>query len=101
MDTLLDLQASLPKLKTIDFVRNAEGELDLIDVEVKPHSFVRDGYLYISMEHGDGAGSYSGKYINEWAQDGIAYINPVLEAWATANKGYWEWHDGGSIVFSN
>jgi hypothetical protein len=97
MTNLID---TLPMLKTIDFVRNADGELDLIDVEVKPYSFVRDGYLYISMERGDGAGSYDGQYINEWEQDGIAYINPVLVDWATANKGYWEWMDGGSIVFS-
>ena len=101
MTNLVDLQATLPTLKNIDFIRNDEGDFDLVEVEVKPHSFIRDGMLYISMERGDNAGSYDGQYINEWETDGIAYINPRLEAWAKEHGTYWEWQDGGTIVLAN
>ena len=101
MQNLETLQATLPMLKRFDFKRNELGELDLIEVEVKPHSFIRDGMLFISMENNDDAGSYDGKYINENETDGIAYINPKLEAWAKQNKTYWEWQDGGTIVLAN
>ena len=101
MDNLQNLQASLPTLKGFDFKRNEAGELDLIEVGRTPRSFIRDGMLFISMEEGDNAGDYYGHYINENEQSGVPYINDALEAWAEANKGYWEWQDAGSIVFSN
>lgn len=101
MKSLQDLQASLPMLKSFDFKRNEEGDLDLIDVERKPHAFIRDGMLFVSMEEGDGAGDYYGHYsMDGEEQDGIPYIADVLEAWATEHKGYWEWQDGGTIVFN-
>ena len=95
--TVEELQASLPLLRGLKWVRE---ERDFIEVLNKPHSFIRDGLLYISTEHGDGAGDYYGDYINEWEQSGVPYINPALEAWANDQGGYFEWMDGGSIVFN-
>lgn len=84
------LQATLPTITTWDFKRNDSGELDLIPVEVKPHSFIRDGLLFISMEHGDNAGNSD-----------TMQVNPILEAWAEKQGGYWEWYDAGCVVFAN
>jgi hypothetical protein len=89
MTNLVDLQATLPTLTKIDFKRNHEGDFDLVEVEVKPHSMVRDGMIYISMEQGDGAGNCD-----------TLEINPKLEAWAKEHGTYWEWQDNGTIVLS-
>ena len=92
---------TLPMLTSWDFKRNDEGDLDLVEVQNKPTSFMRNGLLYISMEHGDGAGDYNGHYsIDGEEQDGIPYIAEVILDWAKKNKGYFEWHDGGTIVFN-
>ena len=102
MDTLLDLQASLPTLKRWAHLRDAHGNFELIQEDCAPRSFVRDGMLFVSMEENDGAGDYYGHYsMDGEEQDGIPYIAEVLETWAKANKGYWEWQDAGTIVFSN
>ncbi len=102
MDTLLDLQASLPTLRSWAHKRDADGKLDFVEVDRTPRSFVRDGMLFVSMEEGDGAGDYNGHWsMDGEEQDGIPYIADALVDWAKANKGYWEWQDGGSIVFSN
>lgn len=95
-NTMQELQASLPMLKMYDW-KNEE----LIEVYVKPKSFIRDNMLFISMEEYDNAGDYYGRYINESEQDGIPFINDALEAWASANNGYFEWQDAGSVVFNN
>jgi hypothetical protein len=99
MTTIQKLQASLPNLKVGDF-KKVDGEYVFFTKEVAPRSFIRDGYLNISLEEGDGAGDYYGRYIAEDVQDGIPYINPVLEAWAKANGGYFEWQNAGCIVFN-
>lgn len=90
MTNLVDLQATLPTLTKIDFKRNDNGDLDMIELQVKPHSMVRDGYLYISMERGDGAGNCD-----------TLEVNSKLEAWARELGTYWEWQDNGTIVLSN
>ena len=102
MITLQDLQASLPTLKSWAHKRDAEGNLDFVEVDRIPRSFIRDGMLFVSMEEDDGAGDYNGHYsMDGEEQDGIPYVADVLEAWAKSNQGYWEWQDGGTIVFSN
>lgn len=90
MTNLVALQKTLPTLTKIDLVRNSEGDFDFVNVEVQPHSFVRDGYLYISMERGDGAGNCD-----------TLEVNTKLEAWAKELGTYWEWQDNGTIVLSN
>ena len=83
------LQNKIPAIKTFDFVGN-----ELIEVEKMPLSYIRDNQLYISAENGDNAANYySGQYGND------PYINPVLEAFAEKNKGYFEWVNPAEIVF--
>ena len=81
MNQLLKLESTLPLLETLDGLQ-------------KPHSFIREGVLRISGEHGDNAIDYYGEY-----RGGYPYIDPKLEAWATKKKGYWEWENPGSIGF--
>lgn len=90
------LQATLPTLTRIDWTRNDEGDLDMVELQVAPYSFIRDGMLFVSVEHGDDAGDYYGEF-----RGGYAWINPKLEAWAKEHKSYWEWQDGGTIVLAN
>lgn len=97
MQNLEKLQATLPMLKNYDYKTDTEKE-------VKPYSFIREGLLFLSMENGDGAGCYYGKYKatpdgQDFYQDGVPYITDSLEVWAKENNGYWEWQDGGTIVF--
>jgi len=101
MRKLETLQATLPLIKSLDMVKDAQGKFELVEVQVKPYSFINDGYLYISMEEGDDIGCFYGRYIDEDVQDGIPYVDDILEAWAIKNKGYWEWQDAGTIVFIN
>jgi hypothetical protein len=92
--TLQTLQNTLPTLTSYDF----SGD-DLVEVQVKVSSFIRDNLLFISMEEGDSAGCYYGRYISESEQDGYPYINEALTDWAKSNGGYFEWQDAGTIVF--
>ena len=97
MNTLEQLKESLPLLNGIKWDKDAR---DFVNVMNKPHAFIKDGRLFVSMEHGDNAGDYYGQYISESEQSGPPYINQALEAWADSHKGYWEWMDAGSIVFN-
>ena len=86
------LKETLPLLPVM--VWNKETK-EYDDKFVSPYSFIRDGYLYISSEHGDDAADYYGEY-----RGGYAWINPLLEAWAKSNNGYFEWQNAGCIVFN-
>lgn len=77
------LQSSVPEIKTFDFVNR-----ELVEVMVKPYTFVRDGMLFISAEEGDGAADYY--------ED---FINPTLENWAKKKNGYLEWMNPACLVF--
>lgn len=96
MSILLNLQATLPTLTATNFIRNSGGGLDLVEVEVEPYSFIRDGNLFVSTENGDDAGDYYGEY-----RGGFPWINPKLEDWARERNSYWEWQDGGTLVLAN
>lgn len=58
-----------------------------------PETFVRDGVLHVSAEHGDGAADYYGEF-----HDGTPWINPKLEDIAEEHGLYWEWVNPGSIA---
>ncbi len=96
MSTLLNLQATLPTLKVLDFTPNDKGGMDMVEIEVEPYSFIRDDYLFVSTEVGDDAGDYYGEY-----RGGYPWINPRLEDWAKERNSYWEWQDGGTLVLSS
>ncbi len=88
---LLKLQASLPQIKSLQWDRTKK---DLIETTAPVHSFIQDGVLKVSAEHGDGAADYYGEF-----RGGDMYINPALESWAKAKGGYWEWQNPGCICF--
>lgn len=92
MKNLDKLKNSLPKLLKLRWSKEAKEFDEIFEL---PHTFVRDEMLYISGEYGDNAMDYYGDFNN-----GYAWINPVLEAWAKKNKGYWEWENAGAIVFN-
>tara|TARA_B000000609_G_C24117620_1_gene317678 strand:- start:481 stop:750 length:270 start_codon:yes stop_codon:yes gene_type:complete len=82
------LIASLPDIQTMQFIN---GQFQ--DVLKRPHAFVdSEGRLLISAEHGDDAADYYDR--------GYPWINPVLEAWAKDNGGYFEWEHPGAISFT-
>jgi hypothetical protein len=62
-----------------------------VEVFVKPKAFIRDGFMFISGEEGDGA--------MEYYDMGYPWINPELEKFAKDNNGYFEWENAGCIVF--
>ena len=82
------LLTSLPTIQTMDFI---DGEFR--DVLKRPYAFIdSEGHLLISAEQGDDAADYYGR--------GYPWINPVLEAWAKDNGGYFEWQHPGAISFT-
>lgn len=81
------LQASVPEIKTFDF-----SQAELVEIMVKPYTFIRDNMLFISAEEGDGAADYYGR-------DGLPWINPILDAWAEKKGGYLEWENPACLVF--
>jgi hypothetical protein len=83
---------NLPKIPVLVWNRETREHEDKL---VAPHAFIRDGYLYVSAENGDDAADYYGEY-----HGGYAWINPILEKFATDNKCYWEWQDAGTIVLN-
>ncbi len=83
---LLKLQAKLPQI--LGFNDKCE------EAQVTVHSWVRDGSVVVSAEHGDGAGDYYGE-----SRGGYPYIHPTLEAWAKTNNGHWEWVNPGCFAF--
>lgn len=86
---------TLPSLSKINVIRVSDGGLDIVETEVKPKSFIRDGFLYISTEHDDNAGDYYGE-----SRGGCSWVNPKLEDWAARHGTYWEWLDCGTIVLA-
>lgn len=86
---LQKLQQNLPALPNMKFVGN-----DFVEVSQQPYSFIRDDRLFISGEEGDNACDYYGEF-----RGGFPYINPVLEAFAAKNGGYFDWENPACIVF--
>lgn len=83
------LIASLPRIQSIECIK---GELPHYVLK-RPHAFIdSEGRLLISAEHGDDAADYY--------ERGYPWINPVLEAWAKDNGGYFEWQHPGAICFT-
>lgn len=58
----------------------------------QPVAFVRDAFVLVSAEEGDGAAEYYG--IN-----GFPFIYSELEKYARKNGGHWEWRDPSAIIF--
>ena len=81
---------SLPSLTAIGF----DSDNNIIEKQVKPYAFERDGCLFISAENGDNAADYYGEH-----RGGYCWINEALEAWAEKRGGYFEWENPGTIVF--
>jgi hypothetical protein len=81
---------SLPMLDGIEHIRGR----GIVDIKTKPHTFERDGHLFISTENGDFAADYYGEY-----RGGYPWINEALEAWAKKRGGHWEWENPAAIVF--
>lgn len=52
-----------------------------------------DGYVSVSMEHGDNAGDYYGEF-----RGGYPWINPKLKTFAKSKKAYWSWDNPGAIT---
>jgi len=80
------LQASLPLVNRYTWNR------ELRDIEVTqtaPKSFVRDGLLFVSAEHGDDA-----------ADPDALEVGQTLVDWAKQHGTYWEWYDNGTIVLA-
>ena len=83
---------NLPLLPVMVWNRETKEHDDKL---VAPHAFIRDGQLFLSAENGDDAADYYGEF-----RGGYAWINPILEKFATENKCYWEWQDAGTIVLN-
>lgn len=76
------------KLDAIDFDENQE----IIDIQVSPTIFVRDGVVHVSGEDGRGFVDYYGEF-----RGGYPYIHPKLVEFAESIGYFWEWDNPGSI----
>ena len=79
-------------LEVEDYVQNEEGRYESVNTEIEVGCMV-DGVLTIGEEAADSIP------LLDYYELGYPWINPKLEEWATANGGYWEWKDPGSIQF--
>ena len=77
-------------LEVEDYVQNEAGEFEAVNKEIEVGSIV-DGVLTI--------GSGGEVPLMDYYELGYPWINPKLEEWATANGGFWEWQDPGTIKF--
>lgn len=59
-----------------------------------PTTFLRNNTVYVSAEDGGDFADYYGEF-----RGGYTWIHPLLEEWAKANGGYWEWENPGCIYF--
>jgi len=80
-------------LKFTDNLPPVEGfDKQYNDCLVEVHHFPHGNTVAISTEYGDGAGNYYGP-------QGYPVINPILEAYAKKNGGYWEWVNAACFAF--
>jgi hypothetical protein len=80
------LQASLPLVNRYSWNRELR---DIEVTQVSPRSFVRDGLLFVSAEHGDAV-----------ADTDTLEVSQTLVDWAKQHGTYWEWYDNGTIVLA-
>lgn len=76
----MNLKKTLAKLKKVTWP-NYEGK------PTHPDAFIKDGFVCVSAESGDGAADYY-----EYS------IHPALEKFADSNNAYWEWENPGCIM---
>lgn len=83
--------------KDFDFVKNAEGKSELVEIEISPTVFVQDdAVVCVSAEDGRGWADYYGEFTG-----GFPTIDPHLEHFAKERGLNWQWQNPGVIALYN